>query len=334
MGVNNNKFTILHVEDDPVLVKLVQMAFENFGFRGSMISAGRVDTALGLLAERERNQERIDLILVDMELPDGTGLDVIREVKSNPAWLLTPVIVLSSNMAAGTINGAYALGANCYVSKIPKSSKVIEALRALYVSWLENALLPRMIARDRLQNALSRAVQLRARTAEFYLGLARIFEGQPEMGFWLDRSLNEGNLSNLLAFFLPKVSEKDLPPETLVRLASMQEQVKKALEAAEERLKKNPAPQTDEVYRWTLDLIGALDEEVVAECIGYLFPKGPEATTALKARAALQMKELAGHILAGTKDLHLRQEAGRLHDWAGQIASIGSAPVRKVMPGG
>src|SRR5689334_22422794 len=95
MSPNDKKFTILHVEDDPALADLVRVAFQSFGFRGTMISVERVNEALELLGKRERDREPVNLILVDMQLPDGTGLDLIHAVKTNPAWRMTPIIVLS-----------------------------------------------------------------------------------------------------------------------------------------------------------------------------------------------------------------------------------------------
>jgi CheY-like chemotaxis protein len=320
MSMTDKEFTILHVEDDPTLANLIRLTFQKFGFQGKMISAGRVDEAIDLLEEKERNREPINLILVDMQLPDGTGLDVIRAVKTDPVWRMTPVIVLSSELTPGMINAAYALGANCYVSKNPETKGVFESLRALYANWLESAVLPDAFPRDRLQDALSRAIYLRARTAEFYISLARVFEGEPEMGFWLDRSLNEGNLSNLLAFFQSKLTEEDMSTAMLERLAGMQIQVQHALNTAEENLQRTPDPRPEEVYRWVLDLMRALNDEVVTEVIGCLFPKGPEATTALRARAAVHLKELAGHILDRTEEPDLRQRAERLNDWAEKIA--------------
>ena len=321
MSQKDKEFTILHVEDDPALVKLVRTVFQIFGFRGSMITAGRVEEAIDLLGKRERNHEPVNLILVDMQLADGTGLDVIRKVKTDPAWRMTPVIVLSSELAPGTVNAAYALGANCFVSKNSETKGLFESLRTLYASWLENALLPQVIPRDRLQDALTRAIHLRARTVEFYLSLARVFEGKPEMSFWLDRSFNEGNMANLIAFLQPKLSEKDVSAGTIERLNGMQVKVQHALDTAERCLQKNSAPRPSEVYHWVLDLISALNEEVVAEVVGCLFPKGPEAITALKARAAIQLRELAYNILERTKDPELRLQAERVRDWAGKIVA-------------
>jgi hypothetical protein len=74
-------------------------------------------------------------------------------------------------------------------------------------------------------------------------------------------------------------------------------------------------------YQWVLELVEALDEEVFAEALGYLFPKSPVAITALKARAATQMKELALHILKRIKEGKLCQKAVSLLDWSQQLRS-------------
>ena len=72
--MNEEKLTILHVEDDAPLADLVKTAFERFGFKGDMIHADTVSAAVNLLNERARNKEPLGLIIVDMQLPDGTGL--------------------------------------------------------------------------------------------------------------------------------------------------------------------------------------------------------------------------------------------------------------------
>jgi CheY-like chemotaxis protein len=223
MDLNAKGLTILHVEDDPVLSEIVGEVFASFGFPGVMITAISVREALDLLNYREKRHQTLGLIISDMQLPDGTGLDLIREVKISPAWRNTPVIVLSAENDAAVINTAYALGANSYMPKISKSSDIIDSLQSFYKCWLENTYLPSAGVRDRLQDALDRAVGFRTRTAEFYLGLAGVSRAESdEMKFWLDRALNEGNLSNLLSFFRNKLREKDVPPDVIDRLADMQ----------------------------------------------------------------------------------------------------------------
>jgi len=319
--LNDKNLTILHVEDDNLLARLVESAFIHFGFHGDMITAGSVIEAVNVLNERAQNKKPLSLIITDMQLPDGTGLDVIREVKTNPTWRMTPIIVLSHDTSEGVINDAYALGANSYMPKVPASRNLLDSLQIFYQYWLENAKLPRAGFRDRLQEILERAIGLRTRTSEYYLSLARASEGaSDEMVFWLDRALNEGNLSNLIAFFRNELSEKGLPPGMIDRFSDMQVRVNGALKTAEERLKRTPSFRPAMAYQWVLDLTDALDEEVFAEACGYLFPQSPVATTALRARAAIQLRELSTHILERTEEAELRRKAVALLEWSKRLS--------------
>ncbi|WP_173202257.1 response regulator [Geobacter sp. SVR] len=312
--------TLLHVEDDPLLARLVKASFAGFGFYGTMLTAGGVDEALDLLDARARNREPVDLILVDMQLPDGTGLDVIREVKGDPSWSMVPVIVLSNESAEGMVNGAYALGANCYMPKIPKPDSSLSTVQALYKCWLEAPHLPQQRRRDRFRDALHRAVHLRARTSDFYLGLAQVFAAdQDEMRFWLDSSLNEGNMSNLMAFFRNTLGEGEVSAAIVERLVAMQIRVRKALTAARVRLRRNPAPSPGEACLWALDVVDALDEQTGAEVLGCLFPKGPSAIIAIKGRAASQLRNLAQHVMKTVENGELHQRAQALLGWGERL---------------
>jgi CheY-like chemotaxis protein len=326
VDTNGKELTILHVEDDSMLSDIVCEVFMSFGFPGVMITAGSVREAVELLNEREKRGEPIGLIISDMQLPDGTGLDLIREVKTCPAWRNTPVIVLSGEDDNSIINTAYALGANSYMPKSPRSTSFAGLLESFYKCWIENTYIPGTGVRDRLQEALSRAIGLRTRTAEFYLGLARVSEGESdEMEFWLNCALNEGNLSNLLAFFRNKLKETDVSSDIVDRLADMQILVGNALRTAEERLQKTPSPGPVLIYHWVFELLDALDEEVFAEALACLFPVSSIAATALKTRAAAQFKSLALHILEHTEELSLRQKAFSLIEWSYRLAQAGAA---------
>jgi CheY-like chemotaxis protein len=321
--MDTRDLTILHVEDDGELARLVQLAFESFGFSGGMVLARSVAEAAALLEERARHERPLSLILTDMHLPDGTGLDVIREVKATNAWSTTPVIVLSGDTDAAVVDQAYALGANCYLPKVPPSTAVLSTLQSLYQHWLEHASLPRAAFPDRLHEALRRAVTMRARTAELYLTLAGRFEGvADEQGFWLDRALNEGNVSNLLAFFLGKTRDFEVPAGTIDRLSEVQGRVRTALKAAEEGVKADLHPAPSVAYRWAFGLADAVDEADLAEVVGVLFPISSVATTALKARAAAQMRDLAAHVLARTTDDDLRRKAEALLERSREIGTL------------
>ena len=132
LDMNGKELTILHVEDDYMLSDIVREVFNSFGFPGVMITAESVREALDLLKEREKRDEPIGLIITDMQLPDGPGIDLIREVKTSPPWRNTPVIVLSGNDDNSVINTAYALGANSYMPKYPMSISFTDSLQSFY----------------------------------------------------------------------------------------------------------------------------------------------------------------------------------------------------------
>ncbi len=321
MSLDIKSLTILHIEDNPRLAESVMVAFRHFGFRGDIIGASSVSEAINLLNERERNKKPLSLIITDIQLPDGTGLDVIRQVKTDPAWRMTPVIVLTNKDNESIVNEAYALGANCYMPKVPESKSLWESLQSFYQNWLENAKLPRARSRDRLQDTLERAIGLKTRTSEFYLCLARASEKESgEMKFWLDCALNEGNLANLLAFFRNKLSERDVPKRTIDQLAGMQMKITNSLKIVEGLLVKNPSPRPSIACKWAIELANIMDEDVFAEAFGHLFPKSPVATSALKTRAAIQMKELALHVLDRVEDAELRKKAASVFAWSRRLS--------------
>lgn len=316
------EITILHVEDDPALAKLVQVALNSFGLQGSLLAADSVRTALALLGERSRKRQPVDLILTDMQLPDGTGLDILKGVRGDPHWRLTPVLVLSGQLAPGVVGEAYALGANCYLPKSPDST--INMLRSLYECWVESAVLPSPPSADRVQDALYRAINLRTRASGVYLRLADIVAGDDaEARFWLERSMSEGNLSNLLVLFRNKISEKDFPVAAIERLAEMQVRVEKTLKTAEIRLQSLPLPDAGQIYEMALDLAEGMDEEVIAESLGYLFPKSPAGTMALRERAVAHFSALVTHLLQRSAEPEIRARAKTLRARAARMAGAG-----------
>lgn len=309
--------TILHVEDDPTLSQLVRTAFASFGFQGEMLAAHGVAAALSLLAERAHGALPVDLILCDMRLRDGTGLDLVRLVRSDPYWILTPVVLLSSETATGVVREAYALGANCYVPKTAHA--ILQSLRALYQCWVESSLLPGSRGLDRAHLALARAINLRSRTSEVYLRMAELPGADAEeMSFWLDCSLNEGNLANLFAVFRHRITETEIPAEIISRVMLMQDEVERRVRGAEQWVR-GSAPETRLRPYWGLALVDAIDQELFAECLGYLFPRSPVAAKALKEYAAIHLNALATFILTRGGESEFLERAERLRERAGRL---------------
>jgi CheY-like chemotaxis protein len=322
-SAKTRQMTVLHVEDDPALVQLVRVAFDRLGFLGEFVRAGLVREAVDILTARRRKKESLDLILVDVQLPDGNGLEILQKVKASPTWCKTPVIVLSGETDPGLINEAYALGSNCYLPKLGSNGGIFGSVQALYQCWIEEALLPQPFFADQVQEALAGGIGLRARIARFYLGLAQACDKDPEQQkFWIERSLTEGNKSNLLAFFQGQISDRDVPPGIAEKTLDMQRRIGKTLKTAEVLFAGQPEPTLKDICTWVLDLVEASDEKVLAEAFGALFPKSPTVTAALKVQAAGQLRELAGYVSNQAQEPELRHRAKAVLAFADRLNAL------------
>jgi CheY-like chemotaxis protein len=85
---------------------------------------------------------RPDLIVLDLNLPRMTGLEVLDVIRSSPQFALIPVVVLSMSRQPEDVRKAYAGGANTYIEKPIDFNHFVSVLRTLQKLWLEMAVLP------------------------------------------------------------------------------------------------------------------------------------------------------------------------------------------------
>jgi DNA-binding response OmpR family regulator len=74
---------------------------------------------------------RAMLILLDLNLPDMSGVDIIKRVKENEHLKLTPVVVLTTTDDEREIKRCYDLGANVYITKPVNYDSFANAIRQL-----------------------------------------------------------------------------------------------------------------------------------------------------------------------------------------------------------
>lgn len=84
-----NAKTILYIEDEPGMIDLVRLILERRGYR--MLSA--LDAASGIEIVE---QERPDLVLLDIMMPQMDGWEVFRHIKSSPELENIPIIVVTA----------------------------------------------------------------------------------------------------------------------------------------------------------------------------------------------------------------------------------------------
>jgi CheY-like chemotaxis protein len=117
--MNADLISVLLVDDDLGDVLLVREAFEDHkvGNVLSVVSDG-VEAMRYVRAEGEHaDAARPDLILLDLNLPRKSGIEVLAEIKSDPRLSSIPVVVLTTSEAEEDIVRAYKLHANAYITK-------------------------------------------------------------------------------------------------------------------------------------------------------------------------------------------------------------------------
>ncbi|HJR80449.1 MAG TPA: response regulator [Anaerolineales bacterium] len=103
---------VLYIEDNPDNMMLVQRALEARGYH--LLKAMN-----GLTGVNLAEQEEVDLILLDINLPDIDGYEVARRLRHSPKRSLfrTPIIAITANALKGDAEKALDAGCDVYMSK-------------------------------------------------------------------------------------------------------------------------------------------------------------------------------------------------------------------------
>lgn len=77
------------------------------------------------------------LIILDLNMPGMLGLQVLKIIRSNPAYSHIPVIVLTTSELNTDRKRSYELGANCFLTKPKLYTELIKLTKSIAVIWLE-----------------------------------------------------------------------------------------------------------------------------------------------------------------------------------------------------
>ncbi|NVB77983.1 MAG: response regulator [Kofleriaceae bacterium] len=314
---------VLHVEDDPALTSLVERQFEKLGFQGTTVVADTVEAAQRVLDERSNAGEPLDLIISDMNLPDGSGLDVVRRVRASPTWAHTPVLILSGDLDPKKVGRAYALGANAYVDKAPPGRALGDVVRALYDHWGRDVVPPG--GASPFEQTLVRASVIRARHAAVYQRLAERFsDNRSESAFWLGRAVNESNVINLIAFLRRHGSQRELSDDLQDEIQRMQERTEAQLDRVE-KVVGDPSLTRDQAYRLVVDLLACVNATLLARAISHMFPVAPVAMMALRDFFVGGIADVTAWIDLHTLDTVVRARTAELRIGANHLAEATGA---------
>lgn len=99
---------VLVVDDEPAVRSVVRRALDPI----EVIEAGDGPSALSLLDEQS-----VDVVVLDVMLPDMDGFEVLRRLRANPRTSALPVVMLTALVAEGDHVQGYRAGADGYVTK-------------------------------------------------------------------------------------------------------------------------------------------------------------------------------------------------------------------------
>jgi two-component system nitrate/nitrite response regulator NarL len=123
---NTSSLFVLLVEDDPVFTKTFDRVFAKLGKDWKIHLAPDGNTALKMLAQADVNY---DLALVDIGLPDITGIDVIAAVRSRHPEM--PVLVTTTFTSEDTFLSSIRAGARGYLLKSDTETALVNAVESV-----------------------------------------------------------------------------------------------------------------------------------------------------------------------------------------------------------
>ena len=121
MGENNHRLMV--VDDDQLNLDMLARRLERHGYTV-------VRATGGVQALQHLKAGNVDLILLDHQMPDMTGLEVLRRVRLRYSSTALPVIMVTAASDTNTVLAAVSLGANDFITKPVDMSRVLARIRS------------------------------------------------------------------------------------------------------------------------------------------------------------------------------------------------------------
>ncbi len=127
--------TIVMVEDDEGHARLIEKNIRRAGVNNEIIAfvdgSSALEFFLGPDGSGEVSARRKLLVLLDLNLPDMTGVDILAKIKGNAHLKRSPVVVLTTTDDSAEIQRCYDFGANVYITKPVNYEGFANAIRQL-----------------------------------------------------------------------------------------------------------------------------------------------------------------------------------------------------------
>jgi CheY-like chemotaxis protein len=127
--------TIVMIEDDEGHARLIERNIRRAGVTNEIVPVASGHEALEYLLGEDGSgsvhSKRALLILLDLNLPDMSGVDILTKIKTNTHIRRSPVVVLTTTDDEREIQRCYDLGANVYITKPVNYESFANAIRQL-----------------------------------------------------------------------------------------------------------------------------------------------------------------------------------------------------------
>jgi CheY-like chemotaxis protein len=127
---------ILYVEDNEDFIDVVERAMVQIDGKTIMHTIEDGALALSTLDKMVENKAKPRLILIDLNLPGLSGLDLLRKIKETPALRYVPTVIFSTSDNPKDIRTSLEFGANAYVTKPLGYNNLVKCLTSLHEFWL------------------------------------------------------------------------------------------------------------------------------------------------------------------------------------------------------
>jgi two-component system response regulator len=135
----NSLKRILLVDDSPRDTELALKALDGHHLANEVVALRDGVEALDYLYRRGEFAGRPDgdpaVILLDLKMPKVDGIEVLRQIKADPALKMIPVVVMTSSREEQDLLKSYQLGVNAYVVKPVNFQRFVEAVEQVGAFW-------------------------------------------------------------------------------------------------------------------------------------------------------------------------------------------------------
>ncbi len=141
----NRKAQILLVDDNPAEAELVKLSYRKQALEHHIHHVETGKNALDFLRKNGvfSGCPNVDVVMLDLNLPDMNGHEVLTEIRNDPQLTQLPVIVLTNSTNPADVDTSYALHANCCLAKPAGFEALITLVQKVEEFWFQTAILPK-----------------------------------------------------------------------------------------------------------------------------------------------------------------------------------------------